>query len=99
MLSPLTLTVLVLNVLYLFSRVYNGLEEDLSHPHPFVPLEAVYAFAYLIVIRIFVTVICAASFAAEATASLSLLRRSLNNSPSLLLFLVVNRILSHRSYL
>jgi hypothetical protein len=88
-LGLITGTVFVGNALYLFSRVYNGLEEDLNHPRLFIAFEAVYAFVYL-VIRIFCSAWSAARLASEATQSLRFLHdQPLPENDSLLHFLLV----------
>jgi hypothetical protein len=52
LLSPLFLFTYVANIVYLFTRLYTGLEDDLRNSALFVKIESIYAFGFQFFIKI-----------------------------------------------
>ena len=44
--SPLILITVGCNVIYMLALLFNGLEVDISHPHPIVSIEFIFTFSY-----------------------------------------------------
>jgi hypothetical protein len=71
-LGQITTTSFAFNIIYLFCRVFIGLEEDLSTGHPLLYFEAVFDFVYLTG-RIFLSAIMAARLDAVKVETVSVL--------------------------